>query len=574
MCYYSRNSRCKTIKTHTHIIKRNYSDVVRYIFISMYFLKKCDYWYFVQMGGYPIYRHELDELYLYYNSSQASLVISQFQSRGLLKVQRTSGAEIMSDVDYSLKHLFTFSSWKQWDPRQRRFFENRNLSYMSPQCVDENFGFCSSGYLSPAKFLLLNTAVIDLMFVRLSQLHFKLLDGVFSNLRPVYKMVIDSSNKTSQRSITQRYLFHKSGKWLVGAEIGTESLASGIILEMEGNAMRVEYENRTDWFWIEYYSVTSTHTRRRAFNRLQCSRELPSSITCENAGAVACNNGGTCHTDSNGVSSCICATGYRGIQCEHRMSQCATSFQTPPQASVLVDPAPHYEGSILTVFCSSGENEYSVCQNGSWQPSSRTMCYVSTTSTTLATTLVWLTSYNQSGNQYAAEESSGSIATVIVVLVVVQLGFPFFCYCCIACCRPDEERIDEEIPVNDELKTETRKRKASLQSTCSLFFYMSWWAWLVFVIIYFVWYSSVPLDGSSLTSAVAIMAFVCLGVLYCCVFSESFCSREYSYLTELENEEVTAGEQIMEMKAAKPAIIFKAECSHNETKSRTVRKLL
>ena len=527
----------------------------------------------VQMQGYPIYRHELDELYLYYNSSQAALVIGEFQSHALLKVRRASGAEITSDVDYSLKHLFTFSSWKQWDPHQQRYFENRNLLHMSPQCVGENFGFCSSGYLYPG--YLYETILLaskphyaGFEFIDLTRLYFKLRDNVFYNLRPVYEMVTESANET------QRYLFHKNGKWRVGAVIGSHYLASGIILEMEGNAMRVEYENETDWLWIESQNPNA-HTRKKAFDRLQCSRKLPDGISCHTASAVACDNGGTCQVDSGGDSSCLCAAGFRGIQCKHRVTECAASFQAPPQVvSVFGSRAPHYEGSIVTGFCSSDNVDYSVCKNGSWQSTSGSMCHSTTTATTLTTTktttMIWLTPYNQSDDEYVIERSSVSIATVIIVLVCVQLGFPFLCYCCVSCCRTDEERFDDEFPVNDELKPVTEKRKTSLQSTCSVFFYVSWWAWLIFVIIYFVWYGSVPLDGSTVLSAVAIMAFVCLGVLYCCVFSESFCSREYNYLTELENEVVTAGEQITDMKAAKPTIAFRAECSHNETKTRAV----
>jgi len=519
------------------------------------------------MRGYPIYQHELDELYLYYNSTQTALVIGQLQSPGLLKVQPRSGAQITSDVNYALKHLFTFSSWKQWDHRQRRFVENRNLSDMSLQCVSEIFGFCSSGYLYPdhvyrsrAMWSRSQGIGFDFELIDISQLSIKLIDGVFYDLRPVYEVITEHVNQS------QWYLFHKNGKWRVGAEIGT----SHTVLEMEGNAMRVEYENDTDWFLI----TTSVQTGGRAFDRLQCSRELPDGMSCETDGALACDNGGTCHVDSDGVSSCLCAAGYRGIQCKHRISECPTSFRTPPRAFVFKDPIPNYEGNIMTVFCFSGENEYSVCQNRSWQPTDTSVCRISTTttSTTASSTTRRLEStYSQS--EYIVQDSSESIATVIVVLVLVQLGFPFLCYCCIACCRSDEDRVDEEVPVTDEQKApEHPKHKATLQSTCSGFFYVSWWAWLAFVIICFGWYGSIPLDGSTVISAVAIMAFVCLAVLYCCVFSETFCSREYNYLTELEGEVVTAGEQIAELKAAKPTIIFRAECSHNETRSRTVRK--
>jgi len=531
----------------------------------------------LQMRGYPIYQHELDEkLFLYYNSSQQALMIGPLQS-GLLKVQRASGAEPPSSLNYSLSQLYDFSAWKQWDPRQHQFFENRNLSHMQPQCVDEKFGFCSSGFLYPTSLYALVPVLIRLSVstvgnyerVDLSRVYFTLLDGVFHDLRPVYKMVNEDQNRIVQSGTVQRYLYHKNGKWRVGAEIGSTDFRSGIFLELEGNAMRVEYENETEWQLVGATSYS------RAFGGLRCSRQLPGDMNCEVGTVVACDNGGTCHTDADGVSSCLCPAGYRGIQCKHRISECATSLETPPPASfVFVNPETHYDGSIMTVFCLLGEVQYSVCQNGSWH--STTECSAPTTTTTTTTTLATTTTwppfiYDQSGATYDSKDSFGTVATVVVVLVCIQLGCPFLCYCCAACCQSDDEHLDEEIPADDELKLDVQKRKASLQRTFSGFFYVCWWAWLLFAIIYLVRYGDDPLDGSTIMSAVAIMAFVCLGVLYCGVVFESLCSNEYKYLTQLENEEVTAGEQITEMKAAKPTITFRAECSRNETRTRTVR---
>lgn len=534
----------------------------------------------VQVHNYPIYRHELEEVFLYYNLTVSTLVIGPLYSAGLLRVQSTvEYIYAASEVDYSSDHLFAFSNWQQWDPRRRLFVPTRNVWHMTPQCVDENFGFCSSEYLYPVD---LYEAVIQVgatlldrhEYVDLRQVYFRLVDSVLYNLRPVYEMV--SKNNTSEHHTAQRYLYHENGKWRVGAKIGSESVMTGIILELEGSAMRVEYENETEWHWLDFSLFTPEHTRRRAFGRLECRRQLPDGMDCRAAGDGACDNGGTCHTDASGVSSCQCAAGYRGIQCEHRILKCITSFHTPPGASSVFGLAPHYEGSIMTVFCLLDSVSFSVCQNGSWQSTSKKECDIptaSTATTTLATsTKTWILDNNSSDIEHVGEDSAETIAMVIIMLVCVQLGCPFLCYCCVAFCRSDEE---QELPADDEpneQKTEAKKQRTSLQRTCSGFFYVCWWVWLAFVIVYFVQYGYIPLDGSSVFSATVIMAFVCLGVLYCCVFSESFCSREYNYLSELENEEVTAGEQIAEMKAAKPIMTFKVECAHDETKTRTVLK--
>lgn len=542
----------------------------------------------LQMRGYPVYEHELDELFLYYNSSQGALVIGRLQSQGLLKVQPISGAEMTSDVDYSQSHLFAFSAWKQWDPSRRQFVENSHLSDVRPQCVDEKVGFCSSGYLHPTNFfqvtimrvlpLTPETSIRKFEFVEFGKMHFRLLDGVFHNLRPVYEMAYEGQNRTAQdRTVQQYYLYHKDGKWRVGAEIGLVSLNTGIFLELEGNAMRVEYENGTAWQWLQFSPVSSAPTYRKAFGGLQCSRQLPGGMSCQAADDASCDNGGTCHTDTDGLSSCLCRAGYRGIQCKHPLSTCAASLKIPRHASsVFISPAPHYDGTIVTVFCSSGEyTEYSVCQNASWQPTSETLCSVPMTTTvkTISTT-TWSPMYNQSDTVYASGDSFATVVTVIGALVCIQLGCPFLCYCCSACSQSDDERIDDELPADTELKLDTPKRKASLQSTCSRFFYLCWWLWLMFAVIYLVLYGGDTLDGSTVLSAVAIMSFVCLGVLYFCVFFESFCSHEYEYLAQLENEEVTAGEQVTEMKAAKPIITFRAECSHDETRTQTVQPVL
>lgn len=516
------------------------------------------------------------DLFLYYNQSQDALVIGPRESWGLLKVRRIIGERISIEMDYTLSHVFRFSYWKQWDPRKDHFFVNRELSQMIPQCVDENFGFCSSGYLYPNN---LYESVVQVVgpwytaasgeYVDFSQMHFKLLDNVVYNLRPVYELVSTSENKTSQR-----YLYHKDEQWRVSTRIGSTALEDSTILLLYGNAMRVEYENGTEWRWLYCPLHSGKCIYRRAFGHLQCRRQLPDGITCQTAGDVACDNGGTCRNDSSGISSCLCTAGFRGIQCKHRVSECTASFQTPALGSAFVARAPHYDGSIATVVCSSGEVYHSVCQNGSWQSTSRTQCRIPTTTTAATFTTshtVWSPAYTPSVDEQIDKDSSGTIATVIVALVCVQLGFPFLCYCCVACCRSDDEQLDEELPADDGLKLETPKKSASLQKICSGFFYVSWWVWLVFIVIYFMWYAYVPLDGSTALSAAVIMAFVCLGVLYCCVFSESLCSPEYTYLTELENE-LTAGEQITQMKTARPTLTFKADCSHNETKSRTVLK--
>ena len=529
-----------------------------------------------QVPGYPVYRHELDELFLYYNSSEDALVIGPRNSQGMLKVLRKPGAKITSDADYSSDHLFSFSRWRRWNPHRRRYFVNGNLSHARPKCVAENFGYCSTGYLRAVDLHESSAWVYTPQYgarelVDFTKVYFKIVNHVFHNLRPVYEMKGEGVvNKTIVDVDTRRYLFHTNGKWHVGAAVGSVTRTTtdsiyypGIILELDGNAMRIEYENGSAWRLIDITSFGDTPSNKSAFGRLECSRQLPDDMSCKTPGEVTCANGGTCHTGSDGVSSCTCADGYQGFQCEHRISQCIGPFHAPRRASVMGGPAPHYEGAIMTVICPSGDVRYLLCQSGSWKSSRKMEC-----PGTATTRKPWTPVYNQTSE---SKDEIGTVATVVIVLACVQLLFPIVCYCCIACCRSPKEQLDDELHADDELKRDRYKHTMSLQRSYSAFFYISWWAWLIFVIVYFVRYGHAPLDGSTVLSAVVIMGMVCLALLYCCMCSESFCSREYNYLSKLEKEEVTAGEQIAEMKAAKPTITFKAECSHNETRSRTVR---
>ncbi len=52
---------------------------------------------------------------------------------------------------------------------------------------------------------------------------------------------------------------------------------------------------------LSYTTYTNTHT----------DKTLPRSISTCN---VTCMNGGTC----SGINSCVCMTGYDGLQCEHK----------------------------------------------------------------------------------------------------------------------------------------------------------------------------------------------------------------------------------------------------------------
>jgi len=506
---------------------------------------------------FPVYRHELSELFLYYNSSEGALMIDPYQSHGLLKVEKNSGVEISSDVDYSVDHLFNFLSWKQWDPLRNEFVEAVTSSVIKPICVDQNVGFCTSGILRPNVSHVVSYAVnVDEVADRtldIRKICFKLQLGTFYNIRPVYQLMSDTE-------MIPYYLYHKNGKWRVGPDVSSESTSSGIILEMESDAMRVEYEHQPEW-----YTVGSDGRRRTAFHYLQCYHESVAGANCQTAATDVCDNGGNCHIDSAGGSLCTCTPDFRGTHCQHPVARCYWPLSSDSSVFVFSNR----EGSIMSKFCPLRRVLLAVCNGVEWWPYGSLKCQPAPTVASLVISSILPGNTTSAKDESAPPEFSrsdpaGIIALVIASLVGLQLILPFICYCCIACCKFDENKlISEERHLS-------RERLTTFLRACSGFFYFSWWAWLVYLFYYLcVWHVYVALDGTTVWSAVAIMAIICVCLLYVVVLCESICSREYEYLTKMKDV-VTAEELVARMKSESPSIKLKAECWHPETRTRTV----
>ena len=471
-------------------------------------------------------------------------MIGPNQSHGLLRLDKKPGVEILSNVNYSMDHLFDFSSWKQWDLLHSKFTEGRSDSVLKPVCVDQNFGLCTSGILRPSVG---SVGVNDLnvfgptmnttLSISVSRIYFKLYLGQFRDVRPQYEMKSDVI-------VTPYYLYHQNGKWKVSTVIrhGTE------VLEMESNAMRVEYERQSEWY------VIGSDGRRQssAIRHLECSRQSAADVNCQSASTEVCRNGGSCHIDSAGVSACICTPDYRGVHCEKPVAKCKQPVSLDSPVFALSDR----EGSIMSIFCPLGRVVFSVCDGSIWWPDG---CQASLD-----------TSSAMPGNTSTAlphsrgRDPAAKIALVIASLIGVQLVLPFICYCCISCCKFDENKLISEERVQG------RKRLTKFLRACSGFFYLSWWAWVAYLIYYLcVWHGCVPLDGTTIWSAVAIMAIICVCLLYVVVLCESICSHEYEYLTKMRDV-MAAEEQITRMKTEPATIKFKADCWHPETRTRTV----
>jgi len=500
---------------------------------------------------FPVYRHELDELFLYYDFAEAALIIGPHESSGLLRVEKKSEVDISRDENYSMDHLFNFLSWSQWDALQNKFVVITSNSVITPVCVDQNFGFCTTGILQP------NVSNVGLYSVNVLRpgseqpdteidvrnIRFRLHPGMFHNLRPVYKLHSDVET-------IPYYLYNVNGKWLVGAEVGSESGDGKIILEMDSDVIRVEYERQSYW-----YALGSNLLWGIAFRRLQCGHQVVADLNCEQD---VCSNGGSCHVDSDGRSSCICTPDFKGARCQEAVARCT---QTPP-----TDPPSfafsNREGSIASVFCPENRVVISICDGVHWWPYGSLGCEPSPTG--VPSLLPKNTSVIDDDRPKLIKFLNRRIPYIIAFLVGLQLLLPFVCYCCVACCKYDENKltIEEKQPAQQHLTKFVR--------ACSGFFYFSWWAWLAYLMYYLcVWHAHVALDGTTIWSAVAIMAITCICLLYIVVLCESICSREYEYLTKLKDV-LQAEELISRMKSEWPSVKFKAACWHPETRTRTV----
>ena len=493
-----------------------------------------------------MYQHELYDLFLYYNSSAAVLAIGH-HSHGLLRVQKAHGVAISSDVNYAMdqrnEQLFNFSSWKQWNPQRNEFVHIRSDVTIKPVCVDQNFGFCTSGILQPS---IGNVGLhsLDILepehtTINIRSIRFKLRSGTFDHIRPVYELM-------SETQTIPYYLYHRNGKWRVGTEIGSETET---IMEMESDVMRVEYESQSNWYVV---GRVRNAPQLSAIRRLECYHQLAADINCQTAGIDICENGGSCHVDSTGISSCTCLPDFTGIRCQEPVAQCKEPFSSNAPSFAFSSR----EGSIASTFCRSGRVVISVCNGNQWLYTSD-RCRADPTMSPPNTT-------SEIDFARSRRDPAGKIALVIVSLVGLQLIFPFLCYCCISCCKFDENKLTSEE------KLPSQKRLAKFLRACSAFFYLSWWAWFAFLIYYLgVWHGHVALDGTTVWSAVAILAIICICLLHVVVLCESICSREYEYLTKLKDI-LLAEEQITRMKSERPTIKFKADCWHPETRTRTV----
>ena len=497
----------------------------------------------------------MSRLTLRYSASETALSIGSSDTRILIKVKKKHGVEMSSNANYSSERLFNFLSWRQWDPLQNEFVDVETGHMVKPICVEENFGVCTSGILS------LNVAINvadsgtsilyalgpgdEIMPLDLRNISFKLRPGSFHDGRPVYDLLTDTET-------IPYFLYHRAGKWRLGAEIGSEYVAGGtVLLEIESDAMRAEYVRDAGWYTIKSDQKSSLRHNVVA----ECSRQVLRGENCRSASTDVCNNGGRCRIESDGKSVCICTPGFKGTRCQHPVAHCKQSFSVEHPSFGFSNRA----GSIQSTFCPSGGVRFSVCDGVTWQPAGSDIC-----DALPAVLPANVSSADSKLPRSVRADPAAKIALVIASLVGLQLFLPFLCYCCISCCKYDENKlvIDEKLPAP--------KQMTKFLRACSGFFYVSWWAWIGFLMYYLcVWHGHIALDGTTIWSAVAIMAIICICLLYIVVLCESICSQEYEYLTKLKDV-LLAEEQVSCMKSESLSIKFKADCWHPETRSRTV----
>jgi len=349
----------------------------------------------------------------------------------------------------------------------------------------------------------------------------------------------------------------------------------------------------------------------------------PTATSCSD---VQCQNGGTCITVGYEKVQCSCPRGYRSARCELRVPSCRHFGNWTADYGGFYYTVDSYEGSLTAWFCAKGsqpEYGYSVCENRYYRPSwsNHAICQSLTTRrhwsewTWRRTTSYPRYTYRTRTDRTDLFESVNAWLTpiVIVVVILIQIFAPFIIYCIlIACCgyhiktnkvltKADEkenkavaekykkqlkeletenaatiselrqirQQLEEE---SDQLRARRRqhnceeKKTAKLFRIASLYYYISFWLWMMYLIIAI----SAKLGlYSSLFGVLAIIAIVCVIVLPIVYLIESWCSGERQYIKNLSSL-TSATDRIESIRNTQPTVCMNAECYHYELRTRTV----
>lgn len=122
-----------------------------------------------------------------------------------------------------------------------------------------------------------------------------------------------------------------------------------------------------------------------------------------------------------------------------------------------------------------------------------------------------------------------------------------------------------EIQEKKDDRTKEATSRVKLFRTYSLYYYVTFWIWLIYLVLYV----TTKLFGGSVFGALYLASIVFVIACYLLVLLEFRFSAEREYILNLSST-VFAAERIDSIRASQPSVIMQAVCYHYETRTRTV----
>ena len=443
-------------------------------------------------------------------------------------------------------------------------------------CVDEDFRECNSDRvylnqrLDDTSGTIWNDPTTD---------YFYRLEGLFRNLRPVYK----------HSAIPSLYLQYVDGYWVVTSSYKLTN-SENAMMRVKDFALRPEYITKT---WSQW----SHGWRDMRRLRLLCRGVTSMANFCP---SKPCGAKDTCVYTSGNETLCLCRSGYTGVKCLVN-KQCPARYQKL-DTGLNFKNLGNRPGDLGMTFCSESRPSlrYYLCVDGNytshWTGQGSSVCtrLKEPSSTITAPSQQGFVSLQTTGTTKAMPNFKDHLF-VLPIAIVLQIFLPVAFVFCAVCRRRCQEvrdyrarmehhrQVGHELgrlprgpatggqggPNQDDQQSQQagqeylglhRSNDVNVSRIISMDLSVSFYLWLAFLI---------GCDASHCTmygeifNMLRIFASVMLSVSLAFVLLESFFCDELDYLKNIiENE--SASEYIERMREVPPKIDIVVECFHFE----------
>ena len=561
---------------------------------GVYINKENDYY-----NNFPVYRRENDyDLGLYYHNDKKGDKFLKFGNDigdgSLLQYGVTatlssdasswlsSGTLDRSDVFGGLVH-----HWQYYNRSDRNDYNvpiTASFPMIKAVCVDDDFRECNSDrvYLNESindkNGNILNHHTTD---------YFYRVEGLFRNLRPVYK-----------HSAVSWYLQYVDGYWVVSESYRPSNSEENAIMRVKDSASRPEYITKT---WLQW----SFGWRDMPGLRVMCRGVTSMSNICE---LDPCDSKATCVNTTDRETLCLCTSGFTGLRC-------SVNQQCPPSNKFTY--LQRRPGDLGLSFCSGTypSTRFLLCvdgNNSSYWSGEASICEeeeIEDNGTMTPTTTQGSLADPQGqamlkGNSINFDDKPFLVPLVISVAILTQLILlPFVLWRCASCKRKckeakDDHRGKDHSRVGKELRRVKRLlriasavgpqeveqgvrenqsdgerknlgfcRSRNLRFICrlvSMEMYFLFYLWLVYLVGCEVSHCT---RYGEVFYMLRIFAIVMLCLSSAIVLLESFFCDELDYLRNIIEDETALG-YLQRMRGVPPKISIVVECYHFETNRR------